>query len=106
VAVDVEEQNQRYVLRADLPGVAQKDIEVSVHNGVLTLSAQREDAKSEEGKKRWRRERRFGRVTRRFNLGPSIDAAQIDATYQNGVLTLTLPKREESKPRQITVSTN
>jgi len=106
VAVDVEEQDEHYVLRADLPGVAQKDIDVSVHNGVLTLSAHREDAESKEGKKRWHHERRFGQVTRRFNLGPAIDATKIEAAYENGVLTLSLPKREESKPRQIPVSTN
>jgi HSP20 family protein len=102
-AVDVEEQDESYVLKADLPGVAQKDIQVSVHDGVLTLTAQREDAKSEEGKRRWHRERRFGQVTRRFNLGPGIDATKIEATHENGVLTLSLPKREESKPRQIRV---
>jgi HSP20 family protein len=104
--VDIEEHEDHFVVRADLPGVQQKDIQVEVHDGVLTLSAKREQNSEEKGKQRWYRERRFGSLERRFRLGPHVDAGKIEAHYKDGVLSLTLPKSEASKPRQIPVSTN
>lgn len=106
VPVDVEEYEDRFVLTADLPGMTEKDIEVKVEDGVLTLSGQRDQTKESTDKARRYRERRFGSFERRFTLGPAVDAAKIEAKYNNGVLTLELPRKEETKPRQITVRTN
>ena len=101
-AVDVEENEAGFVLRADLPGIDEKDIEITVHEGVLTLSGKREDARDEESANL--RERRFGAFSRRFRLGNQVSAEAIEAKYTNGVLTIAMPKKEEVKPRQISVS--
>ncbi|MBI4705537.1 MAG: Hsp20/alpha crystallin family protein [Deltaproteobacteria bacterium] len=103
-AVDIEEQEDKFVLRADLPGVSEKDIEVRVHEGTLALSGKREEAKEEKREGGYYRERRSGSFHREFRLGPSVDGEKIAASYKNGVLSVVLPKKEEVKPRQIPVS--
>ena len=105
-AVDIEEQEGGFVLHADLPGMSEKDIEVKVHDGRLLLSGKREISKEEKTSHGFRRERSAGSFCRQFDLGPGIDVSRIAATYKNGVLTISLPKKEESKPRQIAVGTN
>ena len=101
-AVDVEENEASFTIRADLPGIDEKDLEITVHEGVLTLSGKREDTREEERANL--RERRFGAFSRRFRLGNQVSAEGIEASYKNGVLTITMPKKEEVKPRQISVS--
>jgi len=103
-AVDLQQEEDRVVLRADLPGVAEKDIEVTVHDGVLLLSGKREQTVEDKAKGTYHRERRFGSFQRQFRLGPEIAAERIEARHENGVLTVVLPKREEARPRQIKVS--
>lgn len=98
-AVDIDEEAERFVLRADLPGFEEKDLDVRVHDGVLLLSGKRE-ARRDEGTYR---ERRHGSFCRQFQLGGSVDETKIEANYKNGVLTVVLPKKEEVKPRQIPV---
>jgi len=105
-AVDIEETDNGFELRADLPGVEEKDVEVTVHEGVLVLSGKREEVKEEKSEHGIYRERSFGSFFRRFRLGPHVDPEKIEASFKNGVLTVLLPKKEEAKPRQITVSTN
>ena len=105
-AVDIEETEEAVVLTADLPGVDEKDIEITVHEGVLLLSGKRESVVDEETGTSLYRERTHGSFFRRFRLGRKVDAEQIAATYRNGVLTVTLPKREDAKPKQIPVTTN
>jgi HSP20 family protein len=102
-AVDIEETDGGFVLKADLPGVDEKAIEVTVHDGVLTLSGKREESRDEQTEYGHRRERRFGSFARSFRLGDEVSSEGIVASYKNGVLTVTLPKKEESKPRQIPV---
>ena len=104
-AVDIEETDEAVVLSADLPGVDEKDIEITVHQGVLVLAGKREDNREEETENSLYRERRYGSFFRRFRLGSKVDPDAIVAAYKNGVLTVTLPKKEEAKPKQIPVAT-
>jgi HSP20 family protein len=103
-AVDIYETDaHEVVIKAELPDVKKEDIGVSVENNVLTLTGER---KAEQTKREQvqRVERRFGSFSRSFTLPTSVDAGQIAASYKDGVLTIRLPRREEAKPRQITVN--
>ena len=103
-AVDIEETDEAIVLSADLPGVDEEDIDITVHQGVLVLAGKREDDRDEETDNSVYRERRHGSFFRQFRLGSKVNAEAIVAAYKNGVLTVTLPKKEEAKPKQIKVS--
>ena len=105
-AVDVTEEEERFVLSADLPGIDEKDVEVTVHEGVLVLSGKREQSAEKQAEGGHYRERRYGSFCRQFRLGSKVDAEKIEASYKNGVLTVSIPKKEEPKPRQIPVSTS
>ena len=105
-AVDVEEDDEQFVLRADLPGLNKKDIAIEIHEGVLTLSGKREDSREESKDNAVYRERRYGSFSRRFRLADVVDAEKITATFSDGVLTVVLPKAERAKPRQIPVTNN
>ena len=104
-AVDIDEEEGRFVIRADLPGMSQKDIEVRVHEGTLLLAGKREGGKEQKSDSGYYRERRYGSFSRSFKLGSAVDDTKIEAAYENGVLTVVLPKKEEVKPRQIPVHT-
>ena len=104
--MDVEEQDDVIVLALELPGVDQDDVHVSVENGVLTISGEkkvsRETTQDSNGARFM--ERRFGRFERMLSLPQSVDADKITASYENGVLTLKLPKSAESRRRKIQIS--
>src|SRR5699024_6988713 len=103
-AVDVHEEKERYLIRADLPGVKPQDIDVSLENGVLTIRGQRLEEKSTE-ENGWRHhERLSGSFFRRFNLPDSADAEQVSARSDNGVLEITIPKHARVKARKIEVA--
>ncbi len=103
---DVREDANSFVISAELPGVRKEDLQVSLHEGVLTLAAERrEEVPATEGKYH-RKERRPGRWERRFDLGPQVTGDAITAAYKDGVLTVTVPKTEAAKPRQIDVTVN
>jgi len=101
--VDIYEDPERVVLSADLPGVEQKDVDIRVENGVLTLRGDRklETKENKDGYQRLERVR--GTFRRSFSVPNLIDAEKISAIMKNGVLTLSLPKRAEAQPRQIKV---
>lgn len=105
-AVDIEEKEDQVLIHADLPGVSEKDIEVKVHDGVLILSGKREMEKEEKTSSGYYRERNFGSFYRSFTLGDEVNPEKIEARYKNGVLEVKLPKKEETKPREIKVKTN
>ncbi|HZD51614.1 MAG TPA: Hsp20/alpha crystallin family protein [Woeseiaceae bacterium] len=102
-AVDVIEEKDRFVLRADVPGVDPDAIDVSMEQGILTLAGARQEASPEpfEGLKRI--ERASGRFRRRFTLPEAADAEHITARTSNGILEVTIPKQPEVQPRRITV---
>ncbi len=104
-AVDIKEEVDRYVVHADLPGVKPEDIDVDLQNGVLTIKGHRETEAKEEKENYKRIERIFGSFYRRFALPESVDEEGIEAKYDNGVLTITIPKKPQHQPKKITVQT-
>ena len=101
--VDVTEGEQEFVVKADLPGVATKDIDVSVTDGVLVLKGERCEEKREEKKGYQRYERFTGSFYREIPIPSSVDADSISAQSSQGVVTVRLPKKPELKPRKIAV---
>jgi HSP20 family protein len=96
-SIDVEETEAAYIATAELPGMDPKDVELNLRDNVLTISGEKhQEAKSEEGGRRWT-ERSFGRFERTIPFGAEIDADRINASYRNGVLTVTLPKSAKAK---------
>ncbi len=102
-AVDIYETENELVLKADLPDVSQKDIDVRVENQTLTITGQRKFEQDQDSKGFHRIERSYGSFMRSFAVPNTFDTDHISAQYQNGVLTVTLPKKEAAKPRQIKV---
>lgn len=103
-AFEVKETNDSFVLRADLPGVEEKDLDVAVHNGVLTVSGSRSAEERKEGESYALYERQYGSFSRSFALPDMADGERIDAKLMNGVLTLTIGKKAEAKPRKIAIT--
>jgi HSP20 family protein len=101
--VDIKEEDDRFVILADIPGVDPKDIEVSMDKGVLSIRGERRTESREETERYTRLERSRGVFYRRFALPDSADPDGIRATGRNGELEITIPKRPESTPRRITV---
>ena len=102
-AVDIKEEEDRFVIYADLPGVDPKDIGITMEQGVLTLKGERSEETKEEHESYKRVERVSGSFYRRFNLPDTADAERIEAEGKNGVLEITLPKQEKAQPKRITV---
>lgn len=103
-AVDVSETDDAYLVRAEMPGVRKEDIDITLEDGVLTLSAERKsESEAREGERLIRREVRYGKYLRSLRLGVPIDEDRIKASYADGVLALNLPKSEAAKPRKIEV---
>ena len=101
--VDVYEEDQNVVLTADLPGLDRKEVEVSVENDRLIISGERKFENEEKEDNYHRIERCYGSFSRSFALNNTLDAEHIDAKMDKGVLTITIPKKEEAKPRLIEV---
>jgi len=105
-AVDIYETPNELVVKADLPDVDEKDIDVRVENNLLTIRGELKFEKSVSEENYLRVERTYGSFSRSFSLPNTVNSESIRAEYKNGVLTVTLPKREESKPRQVKVTVN
>ena len=103
-AVDIYETENELVLKADLPGVNQKDIDVRVENNMLTVRGERQFEKQVQEDNYLRVERTYGTFSRSFGLPNAVDTEAITAGYENGVLSVQLPKRAESKPKQVKVN--
>ena len=101
--VDVSETESHYELNAELPGVNGNEVKVVVREGVLTLSGGRPVIPAAEGTRVHLTERRFGDFQRRFSLPKDADGERVSAEFKNGVLTISVPKREEVKPKEIEV---
>ena len=103
-AVDIREEESRYLLAADIPGVDRKNVEITLEEGVLTVKGERNTGTdiSEEGYRR--RERTHGTFMRQFTLPDTVDAGNISAAVQDGVLEIEIPKQDKPEPRRITVS--
>jgi HSP20 family protein len=94
------------VLKADVPGVALKDIDIRIENGTLSLKGERKFEREENNKGFHRMERSYGSFVRYFTVPDSVDSENVKADYQGGVLTVTLPKKEIAKPKSIKVQVN
>jgi HSP20 family protein len=103
-AVDIYETEQELVVKADLPDVDPKDLDIRVENNLLTIRGDRKFEKKVSEENYLRVERSYGSFARSFTLANTVNSEAIKADYQNGVLTLTIPKREEAKPKQIKVN--
>ena len=103
--VDIYETDEHeVVLKAELPDMKREDINLTFENGVLTLRGERKFEHEIKKDNFHRMERRYGSFSRSFTLPNTVDAARISASYKDGVLTITLPQREEAKPKQIAVT--
>jgi HSP20 family protein len=103
-ALDLYQSNDNVVAVVELPGMRKEDIEISLHDGALTISGERKRESSSNGENAERTERYIGRFRRSIALPTRVDASRVSATYRDGILTVTLPKAEEVKPKQIQVS--
>jgi HSP20 family protein len=104
VALDVHEDKDNVYVKAELPGMKKEDIELSLHDGCLSISGERKSETSHEGAEVYRAERFFGRFQRTVTLPTLVANDKVKAQYKDGVLTVTLPKAEEAKPKHIDVS--
>jgi HSP20 family protein len=100
---DLMETDDAFRLRLDVPGMNKEDIEINLQNGTLTVSGERTSERTEEGEEYVRVERAFGNFHRTFSLPDAVDEENIKATYENGVLSIHVPKTEESTRRQIEI---
>lgn len=103
-AVDIYETENELVVKADLPDVSEKELDVRVENNTLTIRGERKFEKKVEEENYLRVERTYGAFSRSFSLPSTVNNEAIAAEYKNGVLTVTLPKRAESKPKQVKVN--
>ncbi len=102
-AVDVYEDAQKVVLKLEVPGIRQEDLDIRLENQTLTVKGERKFEAEEKEENFHRIERRFGSFVRSFTLPQSVDTAAVQAKYDNGVLAVTLPKKEAAKPKQVKI---
>jgi HSP20 family protein len=103
-SVDIYEAEHELVVKADLPDIKPEDLDIRVENNILTIRGERKFEKKVDEKNYLRVERSYGSFARSFSLANTVNTAAIKADYKDGVLTLSIPKREEAKPKQIKVN--
>lgn len=101
--VDIRESDEALTFTAELPGLTKDDVSITVENNVLTLAGERKFEKEAKGETFHRVERAYGGFSRSFTLPATVQTDQVEARFEHGVLTISLPKQEESKPRKITI---
>jgi HSP20 family protein len=102
-AIDLEDETDKYVVKAELPGMKQQDIKVTVNDGTLVLSGEKKEEHKEKKGSYFRHERSFGKFQRAFTLPSHIQSDKIKAHYKDGILEIDIPKSEEVKPKQVEV---
>ena len=105
-SVDVYETDDSYVLKADLPGVTKEDIKIDINKNTLTIKGEKKSEEKVEKENYVRVERSYGSFSRSFSLSDKVNTENIKANYKDGVLEITLPKKEEVKPKEIKVEVN
>ncbi|HUO87193.1 MAG TPA: Hsp20/alpha crystallin family protein [Thermoanaerobaculia bacterium] len=103
-AVDIRENNESYVLSAELPGLTKDDVEITIENNVLKLSGERRFEKEVKEEELHRVERAYGSFSRAFSLPTRVDAERVEASFADGILTVTVPKAAEARPRKIDIA--
>lgn len=104
-ALDLSEDKDNFIVKVELPGMKKEEINVSLHDGCLSISGERKGEKKSEDAQVYRSERYFGRFQRTVALPTRVAADKVKGEYKDGILTVTLPKVEEAKPKQIDVQT-
>jgi len=102
-AVDIVEQKDDYIVKVDLPGLTKNDVKITVQNDILTIRGEKKQEKESKEQNVHRMERSYGMFQRSFTLPSSVKSEKIDAVFADGVLTITLPKVEEAKAKEIEV---
>ena len=102
-AIEMSEQENSIIVKAELPGVKPDEIELSVEDSVLTISGRKKEEATEEGEGHYRSERRYGMFRRTIPLAASVDAEKVEANYRDGVLELHMPKSEKMKAKKIEI---
>lgn len=102
-AVDIAEQENEYIVKMELPGVNKDDVKLSLESNILTIKGEKKQEKEEKDKNLHRLERSYGSFQRSFALPTTVKSDKIDAVFKDGVLSISLPKAEEEKPKQIEV---
>lgn len=103
VAVDVSETDSDYVVKATMPGITPEDVQITVHGDTLTIRGESKAEEEKQGETYHLRERRHGTFQRSFTFPSPVDSEKASAAFEHGVLTLTLPKAESAKPKQIRI---
>ena len=104
--LDLAETDNEYIVKADLPGLKQDEIKISIRDDVLTIKGERKSEKEEKGKNYHRVERSYGAFARSIELPAKVQGDKIKASYKEGVLEIVLPKSEEAKPKEISIEVN
>ena len=102
-AFDVSETEKELIVKAEVPGMDKKDIGINLSDGLLTIKGEKKQEKEEENESFHCVERRYGKFSRTLRLSSEVETDRVDATYKDGVLKITLPKREAAKPRKIEI---
>ena len=103
-AVDIRESDDAFHVHAELPGLSKEDVQITLENNVLRLSGERRFEKEDEKDSYHRIERAYGSFTRSFTLGSGVDSEGVKAQFKDGVLTISIPKKAETKPRKIAIA--
>lgn len=101
--IDLSETADKIIIKAEIPGIDPKEIDISIQGDTLTIKGEKKEEKEEKGKNYYRMERRYGSFSRSIDLPASVDTNKVSAEYKNGILEINLQKKEEVKPTQITV---
>jgi len=104
--VNLAEDDEQYILAAEMPGIKKEQVKVTVREGVLTLSGERDAGFDEEKVTLIREERSYGKFEKALRLPAKVDENKVKATFENGILTVVLPKAEEAKPKTIAINVN
>ena len=102
--LDVHEDKDNFSIHVELPGMKREDIDVTLQDGALVISGERQEEKVQEGTEVHRQERFYGKFTRALTLPVEVASEKVKAQFKDGILTVTLPKAEEAKPKSIAVS--
>jgi HSP20 family protein len=102
-AMDVKETDEAIMVDAEMPGLKQEDIKVSVEEGILNISAERKEEKNEKTKNVHRLERYYGQMDRKLSLPSSVEEGKVEATYKDGILHIILPKKASAKPKAVAI---
>ncbi|MEP6668990.1 MAG: Hsp20/alpha crystallin family protein [Chthoniobacter sp.] len=103
-ALDVFDEKDNLVVTVELPGLKKDEINLSLHDGILTISGERKRETEKKEGETFRSERYFGKFQRSVTLPATVDSSKVNASYKDGILAVTLPKAEEAKPKQIAIS--